>query len=114
MAISEYRKIQIEQRKLEENLDKITTQKAQYYYAKTQLLKGSSSRIALLSLQESVQIEKKYAEIYGENWRETLTSETVSQIEEKIRVEKRDALRQIEDRILKTKLCGRSLSKRRW
>lgn len=113
MAISEYRKIQMEQRELERKLDEIASQKAQYNYAKGQLLRGSSSKITLLSLKKSGQIEKKYAERYGDNWRERLSPEKVRLIEEKIRIEKREASSQIEDSVLRARLCGRPFTKRR-
>ena len=113
MAISEYRKIQIEQRELDRKLDKIATQRSQENYTKGQLLRGSRTRITELSLKASSEIEKKYAEIYGENWRDNLSSEKVEQIEEMIEIEKRNAREEIEERTLTTKLGGRSLIKKR-
>ena len=101
------------ERELERKLDEIASQKAQYNYAKSQLLRGSSSKIALLSLKKSGQIEKKYAEWYGDNWRERLLPEKVRLIEEKIRIEKRKASSQIEDSVLRARLCGRPFTKRR-
>lgn len=113
MAISKYDKLQLEQRELERKLDGIASQKAQYSYAKSQLLRGSSSKITLLSLEKLDQIEKKYAEMYGDNWRERLSSEKVRLIEEKIRIENRVVSTQIEDSFLRARLCGRPFTKRR-
>ena len=114
MAISEYRKIQIENKRLNDKLDQIASKKSQYNYAKSQLLRSSSTRITELSLKASSEIEKKYVEIYGENWRENLSSQKVLQIEELIQIEKRNARIEIEERILSTKLHGRSLTKKRF
>ena len=112
MAISEFRKIQIEQRKLDEKLDLISSERVRKKSIKNQLLAGSNTRITLLSLASS-EIEKKYAEIYGANWRENLSSEKVAQIEKIILEEKSTARKEIEERILSTKLHGRSLIKKR-
>ena len=113
MAISEFRKIRIEQRELGSKLDQIASNRAKATYAKSELLKGSISRITSLSFEASLEIEKKYAEIYGENWRERLSSKEVEQIEEIMAIEKRNAREEIEGATLRTELGGRSLIKRR-
>lgn len=113
MATSEYDRLQLEQRELNRKLDKIAIQRSQENYAKSQLLRGSRTKITELSLKASAEIEKKYADIYGENWRENLSSKKVEQIEEMIEIEKRNAREEIKERTLTTKLGGRSLIKKR-
>ena len=113
MAISEYDRLQLEQRKINDRLDQIASNRAKATYAKSELLKGSISRITSLSFEASLEIEKKYTEIYGENWRERLSSKEVEQIEEIIAIEKRNAREEIEGTTLRTKLGGRSRIKRR-
>ena len=113
MAISEFRKIQIEQRRLDEKLESISSERVRKNYTKSQLLNGSRTRITTLSLEASSEIEKKYEEIYGVNWRENLSSEKVTQIEKIIAEEKSNARKEIEERTLSIKLHGRSLIKKR-
>lgn len=113
MEISEFYKIKREQRKLDEKLDLISSERVRKNSIKNQLLAGSNTRITLLSLEASSEIEKKYAEIYGANWRENLSSEKVEQIEKIILEEKRTARKEIEERILSVKPHGRSLIKKR-
>ena len=114
MVISEYRKLQIEQNQLNQKLDQITSKKVRENYVKNRLLSGSNSRITILSLKASQEIETKYVVIYGENWRENLSFEMVKQIEKIIAEEKRNARQEIEQRILSAKLQGRSLIRKRY
>lgn len=102
MAISEYTKVYIEARKWDERLDKIASRNIQELQERSKILNGSRTRITLLSLESSAKIEKKYKEIYGENWRERLSAKEVNQIEEQINAEKRIALREIEDNTLRS------------
>lgn len=113
MQISEFDKIKREQRKLDEKLDLISSERIRKNTIKNQLLAGSNTRITVLSLEASSEIEKKYAEIYGANWSENLSSEKVVQIEKIILEEKRTVRKEIEERILSVKLHGRSLIKKR-
>ena len=50
MAISEFRKIQIEQRKLDEKIDLISSERVRKNSIKNQLLAGSNTRITLFPL----------------------------------------------------------------
>ena len=62
-----------------------------------QIFKECSGRIDVLSLNASAEIEKKYREMYGDNWRRTLPYESSCMLEETIRNEKMVALARIRD-----------------
>lgn len=59
MQISEFDKIKREQRKLDEKLDLISSERVRKNTIKNQLLAGSNTRITVLSLEASSEIEKK-------------------------------------------------------
>lgn len=61
-----------------------------------QIYRECGSRIDQLSLQAAQDIEKRYKELYGENWRNALPLESVSIVEEKLRNEKMAAVANIQ------------------
>lgn len=61
-----------------------------------QIYRECGSRIDQLSLQAAQDIEKRYKELYGENWRNSLPSEKISLIEESLKNEKMAAVSNIQ------------------
>ena len=61
-----------------------------------QIYRECGSRIDQLSLQAAQEIEAKYKELYGENWRNTLPSEKISLIEDSLKNEKMNAVANIQ------------------
>lgn len=61
-----------------------------------QIYRECGSRIDQLSLQAAQEIESKYKELYGENWRNTLPLEKISLIEDNLKNEKMNAVASIQ------------------
>ena len=100
-----------EEIKRRQALDEMSARRVQQSEIKRKLLSGSRTRITLLSLQANQQIEAKYSELYGDDWRKRLSSKTVSKIEKTIQAEKRAAWEEIETRIANSKASGRTYTK---
>ena len=62
-----------------------------------QIYRECSSSIDKLSLQAAQDIEKRYKEMYGENWRQALPYEASNRIEEIIKNEKMAAVSRIQE-----------------
>ena len=62
-----------------------------------QIFRECGNRIENLSLQAAQDIEKKYKEMYGVNWRQALPYESAIKLEESIKNEKMLAVARIQD-----------------
>ena len=62
-----------------------------------QIFRECGSRIESLSIEAAKDIEKKYREMYGENWRQSLPYESSCRLEESIKNEKMLAVARIQD-----------------
>lgn len=62
-----------------------------------QIFRECGNRIESLSLQAAKDIEKKYKDMYGENWRQALPYESAVRLEENMRNEKMLAVARIQD-----------------
>lgn len=111
MKMSVFYQLQKEQRKLNEQLWQMSARRVQESQAKSQLLVGSRTHITLLSLEANRQIEAKYLELYGADWRKRLSPKAVSEIEKEIQSEKMVALEEIETKIANVKAHGRTYTK---
>lgn len=62
-----------------------------------QIYREFGSLIDQLSLQAAQEIEKKYKELYGENWKNTLPLEQIYLIEDSLKNEKMNAVANIQE-----------------
>lgn len=67
------------------------------YRERARILREHRAAIDALAKQASAEVEKKYANMYGPNWRQNLTSEQINYIETSVRTEKIQAQARIEE-----------------
>jgi hypothetical protein len=67
------------------------------YRERERVLREYRNSIDALAKKASAEVETKYANMYGQNWRTTLTTENASVIEESVRMEKIQAQARIEE-----------------
>ena len=103
----------MKKRKLNRKVSEIVSQRVEEGNRRRQLLAGSQSKIAMQSLKCTVMLEKRYADEYGKNWRRDLPYYQVNEIEKEICRERNSMVKGFEDNLLRTKLHGYSLVKRR-
>lgn len=78
---------------------------------RSQVLREHRAEIDRLARQASADIENKYKEMYGENWREALSYENASNIEKRMYAEKLQASTMIEEHMLVLKSFGSSFGR---
>lgn len=67
------------------------------YRERERVLREHRNAVEALAKQASAEVESRYKKIYGENWREDMSFEKASVIEESIRMEKVQAKERVEE-----------------
>lgn len=101
MIISRYNQRILKRKELNVSLSKLAKTEALELDKKRRLLAGYQNRLAIKSLNDTAVLEKKYAHMYGENWRSTVPSYKLDKIESDLSMEVGSLNNEREDELLK-------------